>query len=310
MAAHFQPIFATPTPIQVERRFPLHLHEDDTPIRQLYEKAKQSRWNPDTGLPWSQNALAAVPQAARDAARRVWSRRAWVEYTGMAETPALLIRFCLELNRESDPKYFLTVRNTEEAWHIESYHRYAEACGGYVDRPSHPAWEPVFNRTQYRDALNAGVSIDAYVAVHCAFVDGLELLLAQAWASNVREPLAKAMLAQCLKDYERHAQFGWLYAKRRAATMTDEVRARVAQGLQQHIETVEFAGYHCVGLATQVDAGPEMADLQQVQAAGLGAVTAEQEVEIFRQCLERTRSSFAQWGLDLPTVEHPRWGTF
>lgn len=310
MAAHFTPIFATPTPIQVERRFPLHLHEDDTPIRQLYETAKQSRWNPESTLSWGRHGLDQVSPAAREAARRVWSRRAWVEYTGMAETPALLIRFCLELNRESDPKYFLTVRNTEEAWHIECFHRYAEACGGYIDRPSHPGWEPVFNRTQYRDALNAGVSIDAYVAVHCAFVDGLELLLAQAWAAQVTEPLAKSMLAQCLKDYERHAQFGWLYAKRRAVTMSDEVREHVAQGLKRHIEDVEFAGYHCVGLASQLDASAEVADLQTMSAAGLGAVTAEQEVEIFRECLSRTRRGFADWGLNLPHMEHRRWGTF
>jgi hypothetical protein len=297
------------TPMKVERRFPLDLHKADDDIRGLYEVAKNARWNPDSDLPWGGSALAGVSDEVRMAARRVWSRRAWVEYTGMTETPALLIRFCLELNRESDPKYFLTVRNTEEAWHVESYHRYAETCGGYVESPADPAWEAVFNRTLYRDALNADVSIDAYVAAHCAFVDGLEYQLAGAWLANAAEPLARAVLERCLGDYERHAAFGWMYAKRRAATMDDELRRRVTAALKRHIEEVEFAGYHCASLATRIDAAPEIADLERVAAAGLGAATAAQEEAIFRDWLTLSRQRFAELGLELPMIEHPRLGS-
>ena len=297
------------TTIPTERRFPLNLHKADRSIRDLYETAKVSRWNPETDLPWTEHAFAGVDAAALDAARRVWSRRAWVEYTGMTETPALLIRFCLELNRESDPKYFLTVRNTEEAWHVESFHRYAEACGGYVDKPDDPAWEPVFNRTLYRDALDAEVSIDAYVAAHCAFVDGLEHELAQAWRANAREPLARAVLERCLPDYERHAAFGWLYAERRAPAMDATLRARVGQALARHVAEVEFAGYHCVALATRIDTTRERADLARAAGAGLGTATADEEVAIFRDWIGRSRARFAELGLELPPVAHPRLGT-
>ncbi|MEO7007944.1 MAG: hypothetical protein ABI156_02245 [Caldimonas sp.] len=298
------------TPMPVERRFPLQLHKADDDIRALYETAKNAHWNPDSDLPWAASALGGVERAVLDAARRVWSRRAWVEFTGMTETPALLIRFCLELDRESDAKYFLTVRNTEEAWHVESFHRYAEACGGYLERPPAAAWEPVFNRTLYRDALNAEVSIDAYVATHCAFVDGLEYALAQAWLANAREPLAQALLARCVGDYERHARFGWMYARRRAAAMDAALRARVVGALQHHIETVEFGGYHCVALATAVDAMPEVADLGRVAAAGFGAVSADEEVAIFRTCVTQTRERCADIGLALPPIAHPRLGPF
>jgi hypothetical protein len=296
------------TPIPTERRFPLNLHKADRSIRDLYEAAKVSRWNPETDLAWDRHALAGLERATLDAARRVWSRRAWVEYTGLTETPALLIRFCLELNRESDPKYFLTVRNTEEAWHVESYHRYAEACGGYVAAPGNPAWEPVFNRTLYRDALDAEVSIDAYVAAHCAFVDGLEHELAQAWLGQAREPLARAVLERCLPDYERHAAFGWLYAQRRAQSMDAALRERVAAALARHVREVEFAGYHVVGLATSIDASAEARDLAAVAAAGLGAVDADAEVAVFSAWLARSRERFAELGLELPPIEHPRLG--
>jgi hypothetical protein len=296
------------TPIPTERRFPLNLHKADRSIRDLYESAKVERWNPDTDLAWQGHALAGLGRATLDAARRVWSRRAWVEYTGLTQTPALLIRFCLELNRESDPKYFLTVRNTEEAWHVESYHRYAEACGGYVAAPADAGWEPVFNQTLYREALDADVSIDGYVAAHCAFVDGLEYELVQAWRGNAREPLARAVLDRVLPDYERHAAFGWLYAQRRAPAMDAALRARVAAALAHHIRQVEFAGYHCVGLATALDTRAEVQDLAAVCAAGLGAIDADDEVALFRDWLARSRERFAELGLELPGVEHPRLG--
>jgi hypothetical protein len=296
------------TPIPTERRFPLNLHKADRSIRDLYEAAKVARWNPETDLPWDHHAIAGIDPATLDAARRVWSRRAWVEYTGMTQTPALLIRFCLELNRESDPKYFLTVRNTEEAWHVESYHRYAEACGGYVDKPANPAWETVFNQTLYRDALDAEVSIDAYVAAHCAFVDGLEHELAQAWLRHAREPLARAVLERCLSDYERHAAFGWLYAARRAPGMDAALRERVAAALARHIGQVEFAGYHCAAFATRIDPSPEIDDLERVAAAGLGAAPADEEMAIFREWLVSSRERFADLGLALPPIPHPRLG--
>ena len=297
------------TRMHVERRFPLDLHKTDDQIRSLYETAKQARWNPESDLPWDQHQLGAASHGVSSAAARVWSRRAWVEYTGMTETPALLIRFCLELNRESDPKYFLTVRNTEEAWHVESFHRYAEACSGYVETPTNPAWQSVFNRTMYRDALNAENSIDAYVVTHCAFVDSLEFELAKAWLENASEPLAHAMLERCVLDYERHAAFGWLYAERRAIGMDTALRERVALALQRHIEDAEFSGYHCAGLATVIDAAPEAADLDIVARAGIGAVSATEEVAIFRQCVAQCRERFAGMGITLPPITHTLLGS-
>ncbi len=217
-------------PIKVERRFPLDLRQSDTAIRQLYETSKQSRWDPGA-FPWKDFDPGKFDQRDLLAARRVWSRRAWVESGGLAETPALLIRFCLELDREADPKYFLSVRNTEEAWHLECFHRFAEACGGYLERPANPAWEPLFNRRLYRDALHADMSIDAYVITHCAFVDGLEYELTRAWLAGTGEPLARSMLERCLADRERHAKFGWLYAERRAAGLSEQQRRRGVSGI-------------------------------------------------------------------------------
>ena len=80
----------------VERRFPLRFAPESPALRELYAQAKGLRWNPETDIAWSRFDPAAYAQPVREAARLVWSRRAWGTYPGLGENTALLIRFCLE----------------------------------------------------------------------------------------------------------------------------------------------------------------------------------------------------------------------
>ena len=132
---------------------------------------------------------------------------------------------------------------------------------------------------------------------------------AKAWLKNAAEPLAHAMLERCVPDYERHAAFGWLYAERRVSGMDAALRERVSLALQRHIEDAEFAGYHCSGLATVIDAAPEAADLEIVARARLGAVSAADEIAIFRRCVSRSRERFAEMGIALPPITHTLLGS-
>jgi len=93
--------------IPTERRFPLHLEPAIGTIRDLYDAAKQARWDPERDIPWHSFDHARYSAEVLAAAALSWSRKAWTEYGGLPETPALIIRFCLEHERESDPKYFL-----------------------------------------------------------------------------------------------------------------------------------------------------------------------------------------------------------
>ncbi len=297
-----------PTPITVERRFPLDLQRSIQSIRALYETGKMQRWSPGKDIHWEQLDLSAYSPAVREAAQQVWSRRAWLEYTGLAETPALLIRFCLELDRESDPKYFLTVRNTEEAWHVECFHQYAKSLGGYLNRPANPAWEPVINRTLYRDALNATQSLDAYVAAQCAIADGLELELYRLYASNAREPVAAQILQKVVSAKERHASFGWLYLGERATHMDAALKHTVEQQIIAWIEDVAFSGYHIPSLSTQIDAQAESSAATLVAEAGLGAATPQREQQAFKDYLQNAFQRLGELGFTMPRLEsfaHP-----
>src|SRR3546814_19544130 len=118
------------TKFPVERRFPVTLTQSIGSIRDLYETGKESRWNPEVDIAWESFDAGKYRRADLDAARLVWSRRAWVEYAGLYETPALLVRVCLEAGRESAPTYFLTVCNHEEAWQKERCHRADEGRVG------------------------------------------------------------------------------------------------------------------------------------------------------------------------------------
>jgi hypothetical protein len=283
--------------IPVERRFPLHLEPAIGSIRDLYNEAKRSRWDPERDIPWQEFDPSRYPPETLAAARLSWSRKAWLEYGGLPETPALIIRFCLERERESDPKYFLTVRNTEEAWHLECCHRFAEACGGFVEQPASPNYRTLFNQGLHRQALDAARSLDAYVAAHVAIQDGLDLELTRLHRNHARDPLARAILDRLVADKVRHAAFGWFYLESRASGWSDSDRREIADEVERVVQDVELAGLRCVWLA------PDAADLAEADrataAAGLGAATRDEEEPVLHRFLAEAAKQFGRLGIAL-----------
>ena len=91
--------------------------------------------------------------------------------------------------------------------------------------------------------------------------------------------------------------------------MDADLRERVAAALKRHVVDVEFAGYHCVSLATEIDTTTESADLDDVSRAGLGSPSAAEEVAIFRDWLTLSRDRFAELGLEIPAIRHGRLGS-
>lgn len=298
----------TPIRIPVETRFPLDLAVSIEPIDHLYQEAKLDTWSPEKDIPWAAFDRDAFSPMQLDAARYVWSRRAWLEYTGITETPALLLRFCLERARAADPKYFLTVRNTEEAMLVECFHNYAELLGGYVDRPADPGWEALISRGYYRDALNAETNLDAYVAIHCAIEDGLELELFRTYSRNAREPVARSVLERSVHVKARHADFGWQYLGKRIPELSEDDRTAIVQAANMWLMDVALAGYHVPSLSTSIDYGTEERAQTLAADSGLGAATPSQEQEIVRAYLSNVRARLFDMGLTLTALRHPRLG--
>jgi hypothetical protein len=290
--------------IPIERRFPLHLEPSITTIRELYDRAKQSRWDPERDIPWAAFEPSRYSAEILAASRLSWSRKAWTEYGGLPETPALIIRFCLERERESDPKYFLTVRNTEEAWHLECCYRFAELCGGFIEQPANPAYATLFNQGLHREALDASRSLDAYVAAHIGIQDGLDLELCRLHRDNTTAPVPRAILDRLVADKTRHAAFGWFYLERRAANWSEADRCAIAEEVEHIVSDVELAGFRCAWLAGAAASDIVMAD-RLTRDAGLGAAAPDEEERVLRRFLSEVRNQFTGLGIGLPDWSLP-----
>jgi len=294
------------TPIFAERRFPVRLDTVVPDIRALYHRSKQECWNPQRDIDWGSFRGGDYSAEELTAAALFWSRITWIETTGLAETPSLLVRFCVERDREADPKLFLTVRNTEEAWHIECGHRFAELCNGYVDTPTSAAYAASFNRRFPREALHAETSLDAYVAAHCALADGLELALWEGYRLGATDPLASHILDLCLADKRRHVEFGWLYLQTRAEGWDETTCQEIAGYVDRYVRDVELEGYRCASLAPPGQTEDLVAAEAISAAAGLGGVNTERERQIFGAWWAESTERLANLGVGVASLSDPR----
>lgn len=284
-------------PALVERRFPLHLEPAILTIRELYHQAKKAKWDPEKHIPWADFDRSRYTPAQLRAAALSWSRRAWTEYSGMPETPAILIRFCLEPAGESDPKMFLAVRGTEEAWHTECCYRFADTLGAYVTRPPNPIYESLFNQDFHREAFDPGLSLDSYIGAYVAILDGLDLELYRGYLRHATDPVAKAILKRLVQDKERHVAFGWVYLTERAPRWSAEAIADVVREIETALTDLEFNGYHCAWLVPDNAAAEIIAADRITREAGLGALTPDEELGIFRQFYAEARAQLATLGI-------------
>ena len=219
------------------------------------------------------------------------------------------MRFCMETGREIDSKFYLTVRNTEEAWHVECFDRIVETFGGRIASPANPDYQGTFNRNLHRRVMDAEQNLDSYVACFCAFEDGLELELSRTWRNHAANPTVAAVLDYIIADKERHAAFGWLYLQSRAPHWTAKDRALIGEELTDYVRETELKGYHCPWLAPEHAAAEAMADAVTA-AAGLGGATQMAEEETLANYVANARAKLAEFGIVLPMFETNRMRTF
>lgn len=288
----------------IERRFPLHLQPSLYTVRDLYDQAKRARWDPERHIPWQKLDRSHYDQTTLRAAALSWSRRAWAEYTGIAETPAILIRFCLEHEGESDPKMFLTVRGSEESWHMESAYRFAELLDGYVEEPSDPLFHNVLNIGLFHQAFDPALVPVAYIAAHIALLDGIDLELHRGFLRFAQDPVAVAILKRMVQDKERHAAFGWVYLTEQATTWSSTVKEEIEAEVAHILTALVLSGYQCAALASEGSAHHILEADAITRAAGLGAMSAEEEVAVVRQYVSEARARFSSLGISVPIVKH------
>ena len=293
----------------VERRFPLDLHPRLSSVRALYEAAKESRWDPARSIAWSSFQPADYSAEQLAAARLSWSHHVWCEDGRIAETPALLMRFCLEHAGESDAKMFITVRGTQEIWHLECRTRMADLLGGQVAAPASDVYAAVFDQRLYAEAFDPALPPAAFIAAHSAVRDGLALELHREQLRHARDPLVISILRRLVADKESHAAFGWLFLEETHANWPAGLAAQMAEEIAGAIERIEFSGFHCAWLAAGDCAADIVAADRITREAGLGACTPEEEGAVLVRYFADARMRLARLGVVLPAMNHPALGS-
>jgi hypothetical protein len=293
----------------LERRFPLRFAPENPALRELYSQAKGLRWNPETDIVWSRLDPEAYAPAVREAARLVWSRRAWATYPGLGENTALLIRFCLESGAAGmDAKLFLSFRPAEEAKHLEACFLFAKLLGGYESRPAQEAVARASNHPFAQMALDPDLPVEAVVAALGCLDDQLDLNLCLGHLQHSRDETARQILRLIAGDKQRHVLFAWTLLGDRLPRLEAAGRAAVAEAVRDMLERVILAGYRNTWLLPAGAREPLLAAEALAAEHGLGASTVAQEKAVVRATIAQVRDRLATWDIALPRVEHPELG--
>jgi hypothetical protein len=283
-----------------EQRFPLNLGERMPGVAQVWKLAKAAHWDAVTDIPWDNLNPGAYTEEQLYAARVFWSRRAWSEYTGLAESPTVLLRFAFEGDREPEIKFALASKLIDEARHVEASYLLAEKLGGYIDSP--PEGSPT-NRVVAglrKRGMNPDYTPEAVLACWHCVSEFFAVDIFRARYEHTTNPVAKAVLGKILADEVRHINMGWEYLAYRLPKATAEVRDNVRTAMMDVIENVELGGFHS---SSALD-GAEPDLFQKLDAivadAGLGAAPAAMEHTASERSLATIRAKAAALGVDLP----------
>jgi hypothetical protein len=294
----------------LEDRYPLELRPAMPDVRELWQRAKKLEWDPQTDIPWDELRPEAYTEAQRLAARRYWSRRAWGEYGAIAESPALLLRFCLE-NRPLDMRLFFTIRTQEEGRHAEASWLMAERLGGYFPQPQNPPTvSAVATHGVRRMAFDPDTSLEGIFASLVCAAEEILIDVFKATVHKATNPAVRRLMELILRDEVRHIAFGWQCLDAWAPTFTPETIKNIEHGVTTMVEQVEFRGYRNLWLAIEGgNATPEEIEADRISCeAGLGGSTPEDEMRIVPEFLQKIRARMAPWGVGLPLFDHPRLG--
>jgi hypothetical protein len=285
-----------------EKRFPLNTRSDSGALRDMWTKSKQLTWDPRRDIPFDTFDRKRYSQEQLDAARLGWSRRAWTEYTGIIESPAMLIRLALDGQAPIEAKFVLAAKVVEEARHCEASFLLAEAMGGYISEP--PPGDAIVKLVVagFRDrlAFNPEVSAEAAIAGWHVISEGIALDIFAARYRRCDEPVTKEVLRLIMQDEVRHVQVGWALLEAVVPKMSKAEVAEIERVVVDIMENVEMKGFHSMCLLPP-DVMSILKEAEAIAAgAKLGFCSAEEEHVIFVRSIQDIRKRFAKMGITIP----------
>jgi hypothetical protein len=293
-----------------EDRYPLALAPAMHEVWELWRRSKALEWDPQTDIPWEALRPERYSEEQILAARMYWSRRTWGEYGAISESPALLLRFCLE-NRHPDLRFFFTMRTMEEGRHAEASWLLADRLGGYFPQPHNPPTAgAVGTHGVRRMAFDPDTALEGIFASLVCAAEEILIDVFKATVDRAANPAVRRLMELILRDEVRHIAFGWQCLDAWAPSFTPDIVRSIERAVVAMIENVEFRGYRNLWLA--LEGGSATAaeiDADRISCeAGLGGSTPEDEMRVFPEFLRKIRKRMAPWGVQIPLFDHPRLG--
>src|SRR4051812_7318652 len=284
-----------------ETRFPLKTRIQVPAINELWTRAKQLTWDARRDIPYDKFDKSRYSKEQLDAARLGWSRRAWTEYTGIIESPAMLIRLALDGGAPIEAKFLLASKVMEEARHCEASYLLADAMGGYIQEP--PPHDAIVRLVVagFRDrlAFNPDVSALAGIAGWHIISEGIALDIFAARYKRCDEPVTKEVLRLIMQDEVRHVLVGWELLEALIPTMSKEEIGHVEAVVVDIMENVEMKGFHSMCLLPDLDSALKEAE-EIAGKARLGFCPAEEEHRVFVKSIQEIRARFKKMGITIP----------
>jgi hypothetical protein len=282
-----------------EQRFPLNLAENIPGVARIWKMAKATNWDAVTDIAWDGLDTSKYTEEQLYAARVFWSRRAWSEYTGLAESPTVLLRFAFDGARAPQIKFALASKLMDEARHVEASYLLAEKLGGYISEPPPGSPRNRIVAGLRQRGMNVAYTPEAVIACwHCVSEHFAVDIFRARW-QHTSDPVAKEVLGRILSDEMRHINMGWEYLAYRLPSVSADVRDNVRTAMIDVIENIELGGFHSSAV---VGGEPDLFQKLDVIVAdaGLGAAPADKEHAASVLSLATIRAKAAAMGVDLP----------
>src|SRR5438046_5540434 len=293
-----------------EQRYPLRLASEMPDVWALWQRAKTLEWDPQTDIPWEELHPERYSAEQRLAPQMYWRRRTWGDYGAISESPALLLRFCLE-RRLPDLQFFFTMRTMEEGRHAEASWLMAERLGRYFPQPQNPPTVgAVGTHGVRRMAFDPETSLEGIFASLVCAAEEILIDVFKATVHKATNPAVRRLMELILRDEVRHIAFGWHCLDAWAPSFTPETVRNIEKAATAMIEYAELRAYRNPRPAIHGGSTtPAEIDADRISCeAGLGGNTPEDEMTVFPEFLKKIRRRMAPWGVSIPMFDHPRLG--
>lgn len=282
-----------------EARFPLDLTSTKPSMWEAYEAALEQAWDPEDQSLWPDFDGSGYSTEAAEAGALVWSHRAWVEHSAIAESEAVLVRSCLEPGMSADFKYCVSMRASERARSTDLCHIIATRLHGYQSGPRTEQLENLLDDELVRRVLHARSDLDAYIGAHLVAQSTIDLRLWERAGANCDASLG-SVVDLVIRDKARMLEVAWLQLEEAASGRSPAEREAIASNISYVLFEEEGSGRQLPAL---LDAGRDATELTEAHhlaaTAGLGGVTAADQHDTFEDAVAELTTRLATVGIGI-----------